>query len=251
MSAPKKLSTEERDLLKEQFRILHTAYCVFLVLGFRVFASAFGAWLGLTDWRGALDGPRNEGKLFGVSDGLTLANFAWFVLAANVMLLGLRFFWCPGNIHRLLSRRWDGMTDRVKAAVVTVHVPCLMAHALGFYLICISLSGSLAEASPYSAMMGVLFSSGVFLLMNAAWLAALTHGEGRLDPESVWIKSNSWCGVLLIGMYVVGRYADSRTNEDAMAITGGVAVSVLLFNNIWDLLKTWPVYLGRRSRQTN
>lgn len=179
---------------------------------------AFAMALGLTD---VFLGSRtylNE-VVFGAGPADDARSVLLGLCLVNALLLGLRFFWAPRNLASLVREAAEcrlrgtrpGELD-LSSRSVALHLVVIFIHGALFFMICdefeqvafLSSSGTPSNASIFN---GLITLQICLLLLNAAWIAATKHQEGRIrrsagideddlgSTGSIWWINNLVCAL--------------------------------------------------------
>lgn len=177
------VDTSYKIKYKRTFRgldVLQAVYAFILVLGLReVFLGSFAFYNTMI----------SGGDFAFGANGIVLV-----FLFSNVILLGIRFFWVPRNLRRLM---YVAATERSQSPrllnlphfVVAIHWVIIVGHATLFFLICtefkyisfISLSTTNITVSVYQSYV-ILYVC--FLALNAIWLYWLMEEERLLKKRA-------------------------------------------------------------------
>lgn len=153
------------------------------------------------------------------------------ILFINIILLGVRFFWVPSNLRRLMiaavtdynKRKEEGQA--VEKQVLpnynsAIHIIVIIAHGALYYFICSEFSYiAFVLSSPLpleaSTFHNYIILHAAILIVNAIWIARianqiLTINKGKSqssvkDPGSAWWRNNAICGLMAIGPFYVSN----------------------------------------------
>ena len=152
------------------------------------------------------------------------------LLLANIVLLGLRFFWVPRNLRSLVfmaaqsMRSGNRSTDPgidVSNVSVAFHLLVIFIHGGVFFLLCSEFENVIFLASSSLPLNVSFFSSYVvmhvcLLLMNATWIGLIKLQERRLVARanagladesasvgSFWWQNNVICSLIGLAPFAV------------------------------------------------
>lgn len=171
--------------VEKSLNVVTALYAVLLVFGLRQMAPALhGATVAY------LDSKIDLFKL-GVT-GLT---------ALSIMYLGLRLFWCVGNIERFIHEKVEKLNGDLPAGiarrVMLFDVPCLLFHSLLYYFLCdefnrLIVTGKDGHLVNWNGghFNRIIYLHILLLFVNAIWLSCLRTVGDKKAPERVWFWNN-------------------------------------------------------------
>lgn len=189
------------------------------------------------------------------------------LMLANVIMLGLRFFWVPRNLQGLVIAAARILAsapkqDRVLYLpdyIIAFHMVLVLAHGALFYLLCgefefVVFSVSFNRPMSSSDFVSYIVMHVSLLLLNAVWIALIKRQENRLKthlpapvPTSrqasagdVWWRNN-----LVSSLVALSPFAISSTCESAGAecVRDSLTSLTALFPTSPQVLATVYYYL--------
>lgn len=218
---------------------------------------AFAMALGLTE---VFVGSKTfiDALLFGPANSLSIVIVA--LLLANVIFLGLRFFWVPRNLRHLVyiaaqTPLIGPRKDEVNLPNITVafHFIMIFVHGAVYYLICTEFEFIVfltASSMPLGLSMfaGYVVLHVSLLLVNACWIGLVqvqaahlerqkVGGQQAESPGSVWWRNNLVCSLVALAPFAVTMSCQS-------AIAQCMAPGTGLSENIVNVLPVSPQQLA-------
>lgn len=179
--------------------IIQTVFAVVMALGIReVFV---GSHTFITD------------VIFGTNKSATGIRLIAAALFLNVILLGMRFFWVPRNLRRVLYvaalfSEKEPAIRRMPSWFISFNWLVIFVHAGMYYIVCTEFKYSMfllssSSASYTSMFSGYFLGHALLLAINGIWIAMLTRYEaplldelgmarapGDVSPGVIWFRNN-------------------------------------------------------------
>jgi hypothetical protein len=160
-----------------------------------------------------------------------------------VMLLGIRFFWVPRNLHAIAYEDPRRKGNRPRRLTM-YHFPITLVHAVLFFCVCQAwveiVTSDAHTTSPTAHHLAVIFIKlfAALLLLNGLWLLA-TFPLDRAKPETRWGVSNVvFAMIAFVGVACATPLFHKAT--DTLLLS---AALLFLVNGAFDLLLAGKAYM--------
>lgn len=219
--------------------VLQTIYGVIMGLGLKsVFDRTYAFFS---------ENTRSFFDLRGMASDALWANIVTaLILFINTLLLGIRFFWVPRNLRRLMASVYYETEDTQKPPnwAITISLVTIVAHAGLYYVLCselgVFLTGIHAKgAYQFSAFRSCGWVHGALLSINGAWILWLNGERSDSHDGLIWARSNLTFSLIALPPLVVlstrglGEASITQVETNASAMFG-------LFPRAVDVLNAFP-----------
>jgi hypothetical protein len=187
------------------------------------------------------------------------------LMLANVIMLGLRFFWVPRNLQGLViaaARILASAPKRDRALylpdyIIAYHLVLILMHGALFYLLCgefefVVFSVSFNRPMSSADFVSYIIMHVLLLLLNAVWIALIKRQEDRLKthlsaPASVsrqisagdvWWRNNLICSLVALSPFAISSTCKSVGVECVRDSLGNATDLTALFPTSPQVLAT-------------